>query len=60
METKRTETVYVFQGLSAYVLKILITKPKYEPSFLKATVTLITVARENKATICSAYFPSVL
>lgn len=59
METKRTETVYVIQKLSAYVLGILITKPKHEPAFLKTIVTLITVARGNKATICLAYFPLV-
>jgi len=43
METKRTETVYVFQKLSAYMLWIVITKPKHEPSFFKTVVTFITV-----------------
>lgn len=41
METKKTEIVYVFQKLSAYMLWILITKPKHEESFLKTIVTFI-------------------
>lgn len=58
METKRTETVYVFQKLSDHVPGFLITK--HEQSFLKTIVTLITVARENKAATSLAYFSSVL